>query len=924
MVLQAVLLGQKSGADKDTLRIASEPDYPPFCIVNEKGEADGFSVDLIKASAEAMNLTVTVRIGPWSRIKKELAEGKIDALPLVGRSEEREDIFDFTFPYHTMRGAVFVRNNQKDIQEMDDLKHKSVAVMKGDNAHEYIKSNTISENIITTNTFKTAFWGLSKGKYDAVIAQHLMGLLLLQNLDIDNIKTLDIPLNNFSQDFCFAVQEGDKELLSLLNEGLSIIIANGEYDRIQTKWWSPEITKTISISEIVIILLPYLIAAFLIFLIIMVIILEIRVRQRTKRLNIEVFKHKKAEEAHRASKEKYKLMFENSPVGYQSLDIEANIIEVNKIWLNILGYQYDDVKGKNFTEFLHPDQREEFRKQFRTFIRKIKSVKGIEYKLLKSDGTSIIVEYTSRNSRDEEGNFISTHCVFQDISERKQAEERLATERQRLAITLRSIGDGVITTDMQGHIILINKVAEKLTGYNQESAVGKKISSVYQLVDEETGRTLPNPIEKIKLNSKNQDPSRHKLLISEKGNECLISDSIARIEDKNKQSIGYVLVFRDITENLKMQEIMHLNSKVESIGVLAAGIAHDFNNLFTAIFGNIELAKLINTDSTITEYLDDSLKIMDRARSLTTKLLTFSEGGSPIRKTASLPTFIKETIRSALSATDISLRMNIQADLWQCQYDKNQMRQVFENLVLNARQAMDEKGKLTLKAENITLQNHAVQKAGNYVHMAIKDNGTGIPKENLAKIFDPFFSTKFNAHGLGLSTAFSIIEKHEGFIEVNSEHGEGTTIHIYLPAAIPKKSADNKVLVNRNRETMTILVMDDEQMIRKYVEKMLKTRGYKVITTVDGAETLEQFKRDRANQQRISAMIFDLTIPGAMGGAEAIREIRKLDDKIPVFVASGYSRSQIIADPKSYGFTDSIAKPFTINQVQEMLNNYLY
>ncbi len=223
----------------DTLFVASEPDYPPFCIVDEKGNADGFSVDLIKVVAEVMHLHVQVKVGPWAEIKQELVEGKIDALPLVGRSPEREEVYDFTFPYHTMNGAVFVRNGTKDIKTLNDMKQKDIVVMKEDNAHEFVKRVKLSDKIHSTETYNIAFQELSEGKYDAVIAQKLLGLQLLNDMNINNVKALDVILTDFNQDFSFAVQEGDRELLSILNEGLSIIIANGTYNELHKKWWTP-------------------------------------------------------------------------------------------------------------------------------------------------------------------------------------------------------------------------------------------------------------------------------------------------------------------------------------------------------------------------------------------------------------------------------------------------------------------------------------------------------------------------------------------------------------------------------------------------------------------------------------------------------------------------------------------------------------
>ncbi|NQT65858.1 MAG: transporter substrate-binding domain-containing protein, partial [FCB group bacterium] len=233
----------------DTIYAASEPDYPPFCIVNESGEADGFSVDLFKQTASAMGLTVKFKVDNWNNIKKELAVGEIDALPMVGRSQEREKAYDFTFPYYTMNGAIFVRAGTTKINTLQDLKNMEILVMKGDNAEEYALRESLSSVIISKDTYVESFQLLHSGKHDVVIAQRLMGLQLLNILGFDKIVPLDIELPTFSQNFCFAVKDGNKDLLARLNEGLAVIIANGTYDKLQKKWFTPEMQPRVLFRE---------------------------------------------------------------------------------------------------------------------------------------------------------------------------------------------------------------------------------------------------------------------------------------------------------------------------------------------------------------------------------------------------------------------------------------------------------------------------------------------------------------------------------------------------------------------------------------------------------------------------------------------------------------------------------------------------
>lgn len=220
----------------EALHSAAEPDYPPFSIVTPDGCADGLAVELLRATLAAMNRDVEFKTGPWDQIKTELAEGKIDVLPLVGRTPEREHLYDFTVPYLTLHGALFVRTNEAQIRSLADLPGRTIAVMRGDNAEEYILRSKLSDNLVRTSTFDEAFRMLSEGKADAVIAQKLMGIALLQQAGISNIHIVGPTNQEFKQDFCFAVQEGNRELLAALNEGLSLIIADGTYRRIRQKW----------------------------------------------------------------------------------------------------------------------------------------------------------------------------------------------------------------------------------------------------------------------------------------------------------------------------------------------------------------------------------------------------------------------------------------------------------------------------------------------------------------------------------------------------------------------------------------------------------------------------------------------------------------------------------------------------------------
>ena len=290
------------------LKSASEFDYPPFALVRPDGSADGFSVDLLKAATQAVGLEINFIVGPWHKIKQELVDGHLDVLPLVSYSQEREKAYDFTAPYLQMHGTIFVRKKETAIRGRADLKDKEVIVMRGDTAHEYAVRENLSDKLILTATFEEAMRLLSKGKHDAVIIQQLVGLQLIKKLGISNVvnvstfqetslKPIDQPLSGFEQKFCFAVQDGDKELLALLNEGLAIAVANGTYDELYNKWFSPILPQppvplALILKHLLFILVPILFLLGIVGLW----YLKREVAQKTQSLNKEIKYRKQAEE----------------------------------------------------------------------------------------------------------------------------------------------------------------------------------------------------------------------------------------------------------------------------------------------------------------------------------------------------------------------------------------------------------------------------------------------------------------------------------------------------------------------------------------------------------------------------------------------------------------------------------------------------
>lgn len=351
LLLIMQVFSEEGSHDYGILKIGCEPDYPPFCLVNDCEEADGFSIDMIKASLDAVNIQYEIKVDLWDTIKRELAEGKLDALPLVGRTPEREPLFDFTFPYASLHGAIFTRTSDISIDSIEDLKDKKIAVMKGDNAEEYIRRDSLSNDIVLTDSFEEAFRNLSSGKSDAVITQRVMGLQLLQDLKINNVTPLDIHLDRFKQEFCFAVTEGDKELLEKLNEGLAIIISNGTYDELHQKWFTPIFKHGLLTYEKIVIVLKFLIPSILFISLILLFIMRREIRKKTQTLKLTIKEMEVSQKLLIQNEEKFRSYVNNAPIGIFVTDEKGKYIEANEAASETTGYSNEELLSMHVTDF---------------------------------------------------------------------------------------------------------------------------------------------------------------------------------------------------------------------------------------------------------------------------------------------------------------------------------------------------------------------------------------------------------------------------------------------------------------------------------------------------------------------------------------------------------------------------------------------
>ncbi len=679
----------------------------------------------------------------------------------------------------------------------------------------------------------------------------------------------------------------------------------------------------------------------------------------------DITERRRAESALRASEERYRVLFEHSPVAiveydYRSVgiwlnDLRASGVEdlekymaenpaalsnslhqivpagMNEAVVKLVGGRSKQEVAERFDWIFAEDGYLARQRAFVAIWKGINQIEG-EFTLRAVDGTPRLVYYRWwLPVRGGKLDFEWTQLMLVDLTGTKRAEAALATERERLSVTLRAMAEGVVTADTHGIVQFINHAAEELVGWKFGSAIGQRIEDVVLLRHQHSQAAVAVPREDALAEHKVVDIPQHTTLVDRQGAIRLIEGRCAPMFDDKDAPMGVVLVMRDIGERARLEKEILRASKLESVGILAGGIAHDFNNILTVVLGNLTLAQLDTTTGGKTaRWLAEAERGTLRARDLTQQLLTFAKGGDPVRSAVRLPEVVRDSAAFALHGSKVSCEVDATPDLWPADIDKGQIGQVIQNLVINAVQAMPEGGKISARLKNHkgTVGPNGVARGDQphndrFICISISDTGTGIPPENLGRIFDPYFSTKKNGSGLGLATVYSIIRKHQGHIEVESEMGRGTTFQFWLPAATSAPVAVTTGNALPDRLSGRVLFMDDEETIRRMAEALLARLGFEVVTVSDGAAAVSTYAEAMASGQPFRVVVMDLTVPGGMGGRQAMEELLKIDAGVKAIVSSGYSSDPVLANHRAHGFCGVVAKPYRIADLARVMKTVL-
>lgn len=534
-----------------------------------------------------------------------------------------------------------------------------------------------------------------------------------------------------------------------------------------------------------------------------------------------------------------------------------------------------------------------------------------------SDLGNRYVEIISSSLKDSAGNIIAGIESVRDITERKKTEEALVSSEQKYLALLNNIQDGVyLVRDFRFQYV--NENLARMIGYTAGEMIGNEVS--HFIAPEDVAMVSGYYARRTSGESAPEEYECH--LLHKDGHTritVIIHAGAVTLED-GVIALGTI---KNVTERKKLEDELLENQKLEILGNLAGGIAHEYNNILTAIAGNISLAKMYAKPGLeVHDILTEAEKASLRAKHLTQQLLTFSKGGSPVKKVFPFSEILRNSASFILSGSAIKCEFSLPDDPLPVDGDENQISQAVNNIIINAKESMPQGGSILITAEVIELDTEKPFhfRTGKYIKLSLKDQGIGIPKEFLPRVFEPFFTTKKDHEGLGLTTTYSVIKKHNGYISIQSQPGAGTTIIIYLPIARADISQEETGAMAYPTGRGRVLVMEDEGLVQTVIARMLDQCGFDADFAKNGEETLEFYARAIESGKYYDAVIMDLIIPGGMGGRETIGKLLELDPEVKAVVSSGYSSDPIMANYREYGFKYVLPKPYKMEELCTILS----
>lgn len=629
-----------------------------------------------------------------------------------------------------------------------------------------------------------------------------------------------------------------------------------------------------------------------------------------------ITERKKAEELLRSSETLLHAVIDSSADAIFVKDLRGRYLVMNQAGGALTGKRPEEVLGKDDTVLFPPDEAARIAADDQHIISSASPVM-YEHMLTMALGQRML-QVRKGPVLDRQNKVIGVYGISRDITERTRMESDLKEVNELFSLFMHHSPVFIFIKEVsptESRVLQASDNFETMIGIRGSDMVGRTMAELFppefaaKIVADDWAVVSAGKILKLEeeFNGRNYTTIKFPIVRGEK-----------------KLLAGYTI---DITEKHQLEEERIKSQKLEAIGTLAGGIAHDFNNLLQGIFGYISLARRMKDNGEkCSAALEEAEKALHQSVNLTSQLLTFSKGGQPRKRVIDLRPLIMNSVKFALSGSRVDYALTVPDDLLPIEADEGQIGQVLQNMVLNADQAMPLGGRIEIAARNVPAAEAAglqLPSKDNFLEITVRDQGTGIPPAHLSRIFDPYFTTKEKGSGLGLATSYSIIRNHGGLINVSSVMGEGSVFTLYLPASLKGPCPQPAPAPQESGKSFHLLVMDDEEVVRKVAAELLAALGHQVRLACHGEEALAVYQEMRNCGRPFDAVILDLTIRGGMGGTETLQKLKELDAGVKAIMSSGYSDDSALAEYEKQGFAGILSKPYSLDGLQAVLNEVM-